>query len=133
MPSPLFLISVLVSMSIGKAIFSAFSLFIISVSCQYDINTLNLINATQTLHDLERYGHGHVQHGGGGGGAQFHPNIYPSLPNTVIDNTVKNQSGAGNTIPTYLRTVNVTRPSIEKFINKTMSTIPSGACIKEVP
>lgn len=118
-------------MSIGMELISVaiFSAVIISVTCQYDLNTLNLINATQTLQDLERHGAG----GGVGAGANF-PNIYPSLNETVIDTKPRNQTGPdSNKIPTFARPINVTRPSIEKFINKTMASIPNGICIKEVP
>lgn len=104
---------------------AVFAALVISVSCQYDLNTLNLINATQTLQDLERQGMSNSV-------AQHFPNIYPQLNETLIDNKSHNQSGP-NKIPTFVRPINVTRPSIEKFINKTMNTIPSGICIREVP
>lgn len=100
--------------------FLLFSLLIIGVACQYDINTLNLINATQQLQDLERHGQ------------NVYPTIYPKLNDTALNN-FGNQSGSANNIPTYIRPINVTRPSIEKFINKTLSTMPSGVCINEVP
>lgn len=115
-----------------KGIILAFAFVIIAVNCQYDIHTLNLINATQHLQDLERYGVGVIQ------------NIYPQLNHSEIDNKPaennnitnnnnNNSSGGTSNIPNFVRPVNVTRPSLEKFINKTMSTIPSGICVKEVP
>jgi hypothetical protein len=120
--------SVLISMSVGmeSKVLVAISVLVIGVSCQYDLNTLNMINATQTLQDLERYGIPY--------GAPSYPSIYPPLPTAPDHSKAHNQSGPANSLPTHpIRPVNVTRPSLEKFINKTMSAIPSGVCIKEVP
>ncbi|KAG5666275.1 hypothetical protein PVAND_017587, partial [Polypedilum vanderplanki] len=97
-----------------------------SVRCQFDVNTLNAF-----MEDLERFGIVKTTTD------KVYPNIYPSILPTIppiINNKPSNHSGPTNNIPAVVRPINATRhPSIEKFINKTMSSIPSGICVKEVP
>ena len=113
---------VFISMSIGmdsKSIISLALLAISLVSCQY-VDVSHLINSTQHLQDIER------------GEDWRYQNIYPKLNMSEHDHgdQRKNQSIL---IPTTTRPLNVSKPSLDKFINKTLSSMPSGVCVKEVP
>lgn len=132
--------------------YGAFLLIIsISVHCEFDV--ASTINTTQHLQDIERggvinniYPQLNPTDGGEsidsrmGGSRPFYfgtilhnisttstNNIVSSTPSTNFPPTITN----GNTRPFYLGIINKTTD--EKFINKTLGSIPSGICTKEVP
>lgn len=90
----------------------------ITVSCQYDVS--HLINTTQHLQDLER----------GGVHDLRYQNVYPQL-NMSDHHPGDVRNNQSISIPT--RPSNVSKTALEKFINKTLNTRPSGICVKEVP
>lgn len=104
----------------SKTIIGLAFLAISLVSCQY-VDVSHLINSTQHLQDIER------------GEDWRYKNIYPQLNMSEHDHgdQQRNQSILIPTRPT--RPMNVSKPALDKFINKTLSSMPSGICVKEVP
>lgn len=118
--------SVFISMSIGmdlKANYFVFTLIIsiIGVNCQYDV--INLINTTQNLQDIER---------NGVSGHRFQQ-IYPILNASDHHNYHGGNKSVGNTPLIYIKGANNSRMGIDRFKNKTLSTMPGGFCVIEVP
>lgn len=114
-------------MSIGmdsKTIIGLALLAISLVSCQY-VEVSRLINSTQHLQDIER------------GEEWRYQNVYPQLNMSEHDHgdQQKNQSTFIPTRPLNVSkpTFNISKPALDKFINKTLSSMPSGVCVKEVP
>lgn len=100
---------------------------VISVSGQFYPSSL--INQTQHLQDIEKYGPGYT------GGFT---NLYP-LVNNLTDGTGHgsnysqrlNETIGGHANPGAFN--QTSGSSRESFVNRTMSNMPKGICTKEVP
>lgn len=124
------------SFKMGLQILLLLGVTVISVHCQYDVQTI--IDQTQYLQEIEKFGSNYTL-----------KNVYPKLSNftdagtdfykhrqneTVggsIDNDLRNNTSRG----TFNNSSGVLQPfnSTERFMNKTLSTMPKGVCVKEVP
>jgi len=95
------------------------------VNCQYDYQ--HVIDQTQQLQQIEKFGRNSTP--------DNYNNIYPRLDNTTngfsYDDRWFNGSTGGlyNSSHVYLHPFNVT----ERFLNKTLSGMSKGICMKEVP
>lgn len=115
-------------------VFLFLGVFFVHVYCEYDIK--QAIGKSQYLQEIEKYG------------ASFSNVLFPGLMNTTSNlNTQKqNATSDGND---YFPLVNNTASrgsfhnatgghyesfnSTERFLNKTISSMPRGVCVKEVP
>lgn len=87
--------------------------------CQYDVKLA--INQTKNLQDIEKYGVNYTS-------------LYPPLGN--LSNVITprlNDSSPKNSSHHHDNNLNQPFNSTQSFLNKTMSNMPKGVCVKEVP
>jgi hypothetical protein len=119
-------------MELKFVIFLCFSIFI-TVNCEFDAQ--DIIDKTRNLQDIEKYGIKYINPS---------PNsVYPQLSN-LTDATHRsnfNQTLNGTGVDTLSQSRNnnssgvqpLSFNSTERFLNKTISGMSKGVCIKEVP
>jgi hypothetical protein len=89
-------------------------LFVHSIQCQFDFGFNKLINTTKALQDIERAG----------------DKVVDKAVDKVNEFFGNIASKASDLLPNFNKSSSVEN---EKFINETLSTMPNGLCIKEVP
>lgn len=102
--------------------FMFLAVLFIDVNCQYDFQ--QAVDQTQYLQQIEKYG------------ASFTNYLYPNLANSSNPNHVVNSTSRGgfnNSTRAHYESFNSTQNSTERFLNKTISSMATGVCIKEVP
>lgn len=116
------------------------------VNCQYDVQ--QVIDQTQYLQQIEKYGTNLSHHASdnyqqiqnpaiGFNSSNIKNNdIYSG--NLIQENNTKPINNNSHPINNYLIHEGSSTPSLsfnstERFLNKTISTMPKGVCVKEVP
>lgn len=96
-------------------------LFLAPINCQYDDNYQNVVDQT---HELEKYAVNHRN--------QSNISFYPSLQNLTDRAPIM----SGSQINQFNDTMGGQQQQVistERFLNKTVTTMAKGICIKEVP
>lgn len=108
-------------------LFLLLSVLFIDVNCQYDFQ--HAIDQTQYLQQLEKYGASFANY--------LYPNSSHSLSNQNKNettnwhgNNVANNTGLRGS---FNNSTGGSFNSTERFLNKTISSMARGVCVKEVP
>lgn len=121
----------------------AFFLLFVSIGVDCEFDYASAINSTQHLQDIERggysqlypslsYNDSNLESRAGGSRPFYTGNIMHPLTNS----TTNTSAPSGTKRPFYFGSImnnNTTRLNNEKFLNKTLTGMPSGICTKEVP
>lgn len=110
--------------------------FVSVVHCQYDVK--GIIGQTQHLQEIEKYGGNYTLKGVYpqlSNLTDFGSNFYNQKQNESVGGLVGNDLRNNTSRETFNNSSGVLQPfnSTERFLNKTLSSMPKGVCVKEVP